>query len=66
MNNFTFAELEDLVRRAATDAIWRRKNRPAWAVIKDRFGLGSTSATTLCVRLGLDPETGEQQTSGAA
>jgi hypothetical protein len=29
--------------------------RPRWAIVRDMFGVGSTMATKLCERFGLDP-----------
>jgi len=66
MNEYSTEQLQDLVKRAATNAIWRyqskRPKRPAWVAIKDHFGLGSTKAAELCNRLGFDSETGEPLT----
>ena len=33
-----------------------RRDRPLWALVRDRFSVGSTSAKTLCRRFDYDPE----------
>lgn len=48
---------EDLVRRAVRNARPREVGIevPRWSAIGETFGLGSTYATELCRRFGLDP-----------
>lgn len=49
---------ETLLRRAATFRTPRTPGygTPRWSAVMDRFGLGSTYAWQLCIRLGLDPD----------
>ena len=48
---------EDLLRRAVTCARPHRNlEAPRWVAVRDVFGLGSTKATELCRRFGLDPD----------
>jgi hypothetical protein len=44
-----------MVRNALTYAIRGRRREPLWAVVADVCGVGSTSATQICVELGWDP-----------
>lgn len=51
----------ELLRRAVIAAVNRgRKRGPAWAMVTEVFGLGSTYAGQLCRRFGVDPDTGER------
>lgn len=46
----------ELLRRAVNLARPdRTTDAPRWVAVMDTFGLGSTSATELCRRFGLDP-----------
>lgn len=47
---------EELVRRAVRVAGWRGPLRPRWAAVRDSFGCGSTVASALCSRFGLNPD----------
>ena len=51
---------EELLRRVMRNLHARRgvrkPKRQLWAVVMDRFGLGSTFAQQLCRRFGRDPE----------
>jgi hypothetical protein len=47
------AEAFDLVERAVRNA---RQPGPRWCAVKATFALGSTRATELCRRFGLDPD----------
>lgn len=48
---------EELLSRAARGSVPRGYGgRPRWTHVMDRFGLGSTYARELCVRLKLDPD----------
>lgn len=63
MDEKTVADIPDsvLLERAIGTIMYHRKsNRPAWAEIKDVFGLGSTFSAQLCKRFGYDPYTGEK------
>jgi hypothetical protein len=44
----------DLVARAVRTCV--NADRPLWAVVADRFAIGSTLARELCCRHGLDPD----------
>lgn len=46
----------ELLRRAVINARGRRKGMPRWAIAMETFGLGSTYAWQLCVRVGVDPD----------
>jgi hypothetical protein len=53
---------QDLVR-AAVRSLARRAlahKTPAWAAIKHYLAVGSTLAHNLCLRFGVDPETGKE------
>lgn len=55
----TVADISDaeLVRRAVRNAKPRQAGRaPRWVAVMDTFGLGSTYATQLCRKYGLDPD----------
>lgn len=46
-----------LVRRAMWNLHNREQiDRPKWVVVMRTFGLGSTEASRLCRRMGMDPE----------
>lgn len=47
---------EELLRRAVANARSSRKYHPRWSAVADAFVLGSTFATRLCRRFGLDPD----------
>lgn len=47
----------ELLRRAVSGAVPRRPGmHPRWVAVQDIFLLGSTYATQLCQRYGLDPD----------
>lgn len=48
---------EELLAHAVRHAGYRScdSGRPRWSHVGDVFGLGSTSATGLCVRFGVNP-----------
>ncbi len=47
---------EDLLRRVFGALHVGRRHTLLWTIVMDIFGLGSTSAQELCVRLGYDPD----------
>jgi len=46
----------DLIRRAVQSAGRDGPRVPRWAAVRRVFSLGSTSATHLCLAVGVDPE----------
>jgi aminoglycoside/choline kinase family phosphotransferase len=52
-----FRDHEMLVSNAAMRMLLsRKKNVVAWVAIRDGFSIGSTTAQSLCRRIGVDPE----------
>ena len=50
----------ELLRRAVQNVTSKpRRQEFAWAAVMTAFGLGSTYASQLCRRFGIDPDTGE-------
>lgn len=48
---------EELLRAAVSHlGVIAQRRRLRWAVAKDLFAIGSTSAATLCLRFGFDPD----------
>lgn len=48
---------EALLRAAVSHlGVIARRRQPRWAVARDLFSLGSTSAAKLCLRFGFDPD----------
>lgn len=46
---------QELVARAIRLAKPRRGSSPRWVLVRDLFGVGSTTATQLCREHGFDP-----------
>lgn len=44
-----------LLCNALSNATRGRRTDPLWAVVRDLCGVGSTSATEICLELGWDP-----------
>lgn len=50
-------EDSELLRRAVTGAVNKElTDLPRWSIVRDIFGLGSTSASKLCKRFNCDPD----------
>ena len=47
---------EQLVKQAASFSTPKKGKAPRWVVIKDVFCVGSTVATEICRKCGLDPD----------
>lgn len=54
-NSFDLGPL-DLIRRAVSTAHVGKRRRPRWVHVHCIFGLGSQSASALCILLGFDPD----------
>ncbi len=52
---------DELLRRAVRNVTGnKRRQEFAWAAVVTAFGLGSTYASQLCRRFGIDPDTGAE------
>ena len=47
--------LENMIRMAIKNAKPEKRSQARWVLVRDLFGIGSTSAIEICYRLGLDP-----------
>lgn len=55
-DNITESQLRVIIHNATRIASASEKRRPLWALVGSAFGVGSTHATALCKRAGIDPD----------